>query len=229
MGTTSTISSLAPAVGQRLQDDSFIFWQEQFEVFAGLAEGITELLLIIGRPTVIFNQPVTLQPNTVFQSIPSGLLAITDINLSGRRLPKTTLRSLDVLAASWSSSWESDRAAQPARWAPVGLNMFVVHPAPLQPVSANVTGIAYPLTDTWPPDGTETSPFHKEIDQALQLFATSYCRLKEIGDDAAVGMQLYQQFLEIGQRLSVIEDRRDSLVWTRSIGAPSAPSQVNKR
>jgi hypothetical protein len=229
MPSTSTIASLAPDVQNRLQDPSGIFWNQQYETFAGLAEAMTELLLIVGRPTATFNSPVTLAANTVWQPMPSGLLCLTDIFLAGSRLKKTTLRSLDYLCASWSSSWESDRAAQPARWASLGLNYFVVHPAPLQPISVNVTGIAYPLTDAWPPVGTETSPFHVECDQALQLYATAYCRLKEIGDDAEVGMQLYQQFLEIGQRLSTIESRRDDLVWTRSIGAPTAPSQVAHR
>jgi len=229
MALTSTIAEMAPAVGERLQDPTFVFWNQTYEVNAALAEAISELLLIVGRPTAIFNQPVTIQPNVVWQQMPSGLLAVTDIYLSGKRLAKTTLRSLDNLCASWSSSWESDRAAQPARWAPVGLSMFVVHPAPLAPVQASVTGIAYPLTDSWPPNGTETSPFHKEVDQALEMFAASYCRVKEVGQDFQEGLALYTQFLEIGQRLSAIEDRRDSLAWTRSLGAPTAPSQVSHR
>jgi hypothetical protein len=229
MPSTSTIAQLAPAVGQRLQDDTFVFWNRQFEAFAGLAEAITELLLIIGRPTTIFNQVVTIQPNSVWQAMPSGLLCLTDIRLAGRRLNKTTLRSLDNLCASWTSSWESDRAAAPARWAPLGLASFVVYPAPLWPIQVNVTGIAYPITTSWPPSGAEQSPFHAEVDQALQLYAAAYCRTKEVGQDAEMGWALYQQFLEIGQRLSQIEDRRDSLVWTRSLGAPTAPSQVAHR
>jgi hypothetical protein len=177
MPSTSTIAQLAPAVGQRLQDDTFVFWNRQFEAFAGLAEAITELLLIIGRPTTIFNQVVIIQPNSVWQAMPSGLLCLTDIRLAGRRLNKTTLHSLDNLCASWSSSWESDRAAAPARWAPIGLASFVVHPAPLQPIQVNVTGIAYPITTSWPPSGSEQSPFHAEVDQALQTVSLRhYCR-----------------------------------------------------
>jgi len=229
MPATSTITQLAPAVGQRLQDPTFVFWNEQYETFAGLAEAITELLLIVGRPTAIFNQPVTIQPNTVWQAMPSGLLAITDIFLAGTKLKKTSLRALDVLCASWTSAWESDRAAAPARWAPLGLNYFIVHPAPLRPVTVTITGLQYPILTAWPPNGSEASPFHAEVDQALQMFAAHYCRVKEVGQDMEEGLPLYQAFLEIGQRLSAIEDRRDSLVWTRSLGAPTAPSQVAHR
>lgn len=229
MAQTSTLAEMAPQVQDRVQDPNGIFWLRQFEVFAGLAEGISELLLIIGRPTQIFNQQVMLQANTVWQPMPPGLLAITDIRSTASRLQKTTLRALDYTCAGWTSSWESDRGPQPLHWAPLGLNYFIVHPAPVYAIPVNVTGIAYPLTDTWPPDGTETSVFHKEIDQALQLYAAYYCRVKTGGQDAEEGFALYQQFLEIAQRLSVIEERRDDLIWTRGMGAPTAPSGVSHR
>src|ERR1035437_434531 len=224
MAQTSTIAQLAPAVGQRLQDDTFVFWLEQFEVYAALAEGISEAMLILGRPQVQFNLPVILQPNVCWQPMPANCLALVDVRLAGRRLNKTTLRSMDVLCASWSSNWESDRAAQPARWFPVGLSMFGVHPAPLQPIQVDVTAITYPIQTAWPPSGAEQSPFEVNFDQALQMAATAYCRQKEGGQDAEEGMPMYQAFLEICQRMSGIQDRCDSLVWTRSLGAPTAPS-----
>jgi hypothetical protein len=226
---TSTLAALAPQVQDRLQDPLGIFWNEQFEINAALAEGISELLLIVGRPTQIFNESVILQPNTVWQPMIPGLLCITDIRGTSSRLQKTTLRALDYTCSSWTSSWESDRAAFPIHWAPLGLNYFIVHPAPILPIPVNVTGIAYPFTDTWPPASTDTSPFAKNVDQALQLYAAAYCRVKTVGQDAEEGFAIYQQFLEIAQRLSAIEDRRDSLVWSRSLGAPTAPSQVSHR
>lgn len=229
MALTSTLAELAPQVSDRLQDPTNVFWQYRYEVLAGLAEGISELLLLIGRPTVIFNSPLVLTPNTCFQPMPTGLLCLTDIQTSISRLRKTSLHSLDYTTASWSSSWESDRAAIPARWAALGLTQFIVHPAPLQPISVNITGIAYPFIDAWPPVGTESSPFHKEINQALQLFAASYARCKETGLDFQEGLALYSAFLEIGQRLSQIEDRKDSLVWSRALGVPTAPSVVSHR
>lgn len=229
MATTSTIAQMAPPVSERLQDDTNIFWNLDFEVYAGLAEAISELMLIIGRPTVVFNQPINPVVNTCFQPMIPGLLCITDIRSTSSRLNKTTMRSLDVLCASWTSSWQSDRGPQPQRWAPCGLSKFILHPAPIQPIVLNVTGIQYPVLTPWPPSGAETSPFHKEINQALEMYAASYCRVKEIGQDFQEGLVLYNQFLEIAQRLSVIESRRDDLVWTRSLGGPTAPSQVSKR
>lgn len=226
---TSTIASLAPAVGDRLQDPTFTFWLENFEVYAGIAEAMSELLLLVGRPTNYFNQLVTIEPNTCFQEMPSGLLCITNINLNGSFLKKTSLHSLDYTQSSWSSAWQSDRAASPARWAPLGLNLFIVHPAPLYPITAQVTGVQVPLSDTWPPSGNETSPFEKNLDQALELFAASYCTVKETGNEFVEGQKLYQQFLSIAKRYTQIQDRRDDLIFSQSFGTPTAPSVVSKR
>lgn len=229
MALTSTIAELAPDVSERLQDDSNVFWSLDYEIFGGLAEAISELLLIVGRPTQTFNQSFTPALNTCFNAMPSGVLALTNIRSTLSNLPKTSLRNLDYLCSSWSPSWQSERGPIPKRWAPLGLNMFVLHPAPTQPIELNITGIQYPFLDSWPPNGTETSPFAKEFNQALQLYAASYARTKEIGQDFQEGLSMYQQFLEIGQRMSVIEDRKDSLVWCRAFGAATAPSQVAHR
>lgn len=220
---------MTPQVGDRLQDPTFTFWNEQFEVQAGLAEAISELLLIVGRPTQIYNGTVILTPNTVWQPLPPNVLALTTIRCNGALLWKSTLHSLDYLQASWGSNWQSDRGPLPKRWAPLGLSMFVVHPAPLQPIKVQISAIEYPFLDTWPPNGTETSPFHKEVNQALEMYSAAYCRIKEIGQDHAEGQQLYQRFLAIGRRLTQIEDRRDDLVFTQSFGVPTAPSQTSAR
>lgn len=226
---TSTIAAMAPQVAARLQDPNSTFWLLNFEMYAGIAEGISELLLMIGRPTVQFDTQITLQPNTVWQSMPANVLALTNIQCNGSMLKKTVLHSLDYLQASWGSGWESDRGPAPQRWSPLGLNYFIVHPAPLQPIQVNIAAIQYPILTTWPPNGTELSPFEKNIDQALQVYATAYCRMKETGNDAEVGFGLYKEFQKIAQRYSQIQDRRDDLVWTQSFGAPTAPSQVSKR
>lgn len=229
MATTSTISSLAPDVQNRVQDPGGVFWNLQFEINAALAEAVNELLLILGRPTQFFDQVVTLQANTCFQPMPPGVLAITNIRGTLSQMWKTTLRTLDYMQGSWNSSWASDRAAQPARWAPLGLSQFIVHPAPLQPISVNITGVAYPFTGTWPPTGAETVPFQKNLDQALEMYAASYLRIKDIGQDFQEGQLLYQRFMDIARRATTLEDRRDDLVFSYAAGAPTAITQNTKR
>lgn len=226
---TSTLAAMAPQVQSRLQDPDGIFWNLNFEIYPALAEAVSELLLIVGRPMALFNVPVVLTPNTVWQPMVPGMLCVTNIQSGGSFLKKTVLHSLDYLMASWGPSWESDRAAQAQRWAPLGLGTFIVHPAVTQPVQVQVSGIAYPFTDPWPYSGTDVSVFEKNIDQALQMYAASYCRLKETGQDADEGFELYKRFQQIAQRYTQIQDRRDDLVWTQSFGVPTAPSQTSKR
>lgn len=229
MGLTSTIANLSQQALDRVQDPTGIFWSRQFEAYSALVEGISELMLAIGRPMIQNSLVVTLTPNTVWQPMPAGMLSIAQIRCAGSQMWKTSLHALDYLQASWSSSWESDRAALPNRWAPLGLTTFIVHPAPTQPISVTMAGLTYPVIATWPYSGTQVSPWHKEIDDALEMYAASYLRIKDMGDDMLEGQQLYKAFQQIAQRLSQIEDRRDSLVWSRSFGARTAPSTVSKR
>lgn len=229
MGLTSTVADLSQSTLDRVQDPTGIFWSRQNEAFTAIVEGISELMLAIGRPMIQNSLTVTLTPNTVWQSMPAGMLSIAQIRSAGSQLWKTSLHTLDYLGASWSPAWESDRAPLPLRWAPLGLTTFIVHPAPLQPITVVMAGITYPVIATWPYDGTQTSPWHKEVDDALEMYAASYLRLKDLGDDMLEGQQLYKNFQQIAQRLSAIEDRRDSLVWSASFGARTAPSQVSKR
>ena len=229
MAMTSTIAEMSEPVLERLQDPTGVFWSRQNEIYSGLAEAISELLLIIGRPTQQFNTAIQLVPNTVWQPIPPQMLAITNILCNGSQLWKTTLRSLDYLQSSWQSNWESDRGPFPLRWAPCGLRMFVVHPAPVEPITVTVAGICFPVVGTWPYSGTQSSIWAKEINDALQMYAAFYARVKLLGEDFQEGLELYKNFQVIAQRLTQIEDRRDSLAWSRSLGAPTAPSVVEHR
>lgn len=225
----ATISELQANLADRLQDPAGTFWLQTYEQFSAIAEGINDLLLLIGRPTQLINIPVTLTPNICWQSIPPNMLAITTIRSSTSMLWKTSLYAMDYLQSSWGSDWEGDVAMVPQRWAPLGLTYFLVHPAPSTPIIVQMTGIANPILTPWPPTGSEVSPFHQEFNVALQMYAAAYCKLKTVGDDSLEGDILFQEYLDIAQRLSQIADRRDPLIFSKSFGTPSAPSVVTLR
>lgn len=228
--TATPISQLATQVLARVQDPDAIFWDLELEVYPALVEAINDLMLIIGRPTTLYSTPVQLNPLVCWQPMPQNMLSITNIRSNLQSLWKVPLRTMDFTMSSWEPDWETDVADSPQRWGSLGLSYFFVHPAPSQPMTVLVAGIGYPVPSAvFPPTGAETSPFHKEFEQALELYAASYLRLKELGDDAQEGMELYKAYLAIAQRLTMIEDRKDSLVFSQAFGVPTALSRVTIR
>lgn len=230
--TPTTISTLATQVLARLQDPSATFWDLSLEVYPALEEAINDLMLILGRPTTLYQVPIQLVPGVCWQPMPQNMLALTNLQSNLQNLWKVSLRTMDFTQASWTSSWETDTAISPLRWGPLGFNYFFIHPA--IPTNASLTllatGVGYPVPQAaFPPTGQETSPFHDEFFQALELYAAAYLRLKELGDDAQEGQELYQQYLALAQRMTSIEDRRDSLVASQAFGVPNAVSRVTMR
>lgn len=228
---TATIGSLAPNVLNRLEDPTGIFWLQSFEVYSALVEAINEYLLLVGRPLQQVNTQLNLQPNTVWQTLPTGLFAITDMLVNGKPIRQTSLYGLDYLQASWDSSWENDTADNgPYRWAPIGMTMFAVHPAPSVPVIATINGMAYPASTTaYPYTGNEIIPFNHVVFAALEEYAAHYCRIKEAGVELQQGLALYQNFLGLAQRMTEIEDRKDPLIWSAALGAPSGVRPLFER
>lgn len=220
---SQSVATLGANVAARLQDPTAIFWNLQNEIYGGIEEALNDLMLLVGRPTIQYETLVTLTPNTVWQPMPANMLAITNIR-ANTNLWKTSLHAMDYVQANWGSSWEEDRATVPQRFFPLGLTYFGVHPAPLAEVQVVVAGVSNPFTTPWPPTGAELSPFHDEFNQALELYATAYCRLKEIGDDALEGNALMAQYMQIAQRLTSIEDRYDSVIFSQALGTPTAAS-----
>lgn len=228
----TTIATLASNVQSRLEEISGgagQWWSRKFEIFSALMEAQNDLLLLVGRPTQIVNIPFTLTPNTVWQAIPKGYLAITDIQGAASPLYKINLYDLDYMQTSWGSDWTQDVDAVARRWAPIGFNLFVVHPAVNVAQTVNVSAIQYPTSVVWPYDGTETIQFEDNYFQLLEEYAAFYCRIKEMGGEFEQGMKLFDQYMQGAKRMSQIQDRRDPLIFTSGYGAASRTNPTTKR
>jgi len=226
------ISTLANVVQQRLEEvpgSAGAWWSRQFEVYTALVEAQNDLLLLVGRPTQIVNIPLTLTANTVWQAVPKGYFAITDIQGSGSPLYKVNLWDLDYLCTSWGPNWTQDVDVVAQRWAPIGMNLFVVHPAPAYPQTVNVTAIQYPATDVWPYTGAETVVFSDEFFVALELYAAHYATIKELGGEFQNGLKLLDQYMQIAKRMSSIQDLRDPLIFTSGYGSSQRVSPTTMR
>lgn len=227
------ISTLAVNVQSRLEEFPTgapgTWWSLSYELYSALAEAENDLMLLVGRPTQIVQVPLTLTANTVWQSIPKGYFQITDITSGYGALYKINLYDLDYLQTYWGPNWEQDVGPTPREWAPIGFNLFVIHPAPVVPITVNVTAIQYPLTDVWPYTGSETVVFPDEMFVALEVYAAHYARIKELGAEFQQGVKLYQEYLKYAQRYTALQDRRDPLIFSMGFGASGQTNPMTQR
>jgi len=227
----ATIASLAADVQNRLEEPvgPGVFWKLATEIYPGLVEACNELMLLVGRPTQIVSQPFSIVPNTPWQLVPKGMLCITNVQGAASEAWKYTLEDLDYLQNSWGSDWEQDMGDVIEHWAPLGFNMFVVHPSVYTGQTVLLTGIQYPSTETWPYDGAQTVPFEDQFFSALQEYAAHYARFKEAGNEFSESNKMLQSFLDQAARMTQIQDRRDIYIWSRATGAPMQVNPIKRR
>ncbi len=230
-----TVNNLVPQVQSRLEEMSGPtgdgeLWSIQFELRTAIIEAMSDLMLLIGRPTQEVTQQFSLAPNTCFQTLPTGVFLLTNIYGLGGDIRSVTLHDMDYVQSSWQSTWSNDTSASgPVRWFPMGFNMFGVHPACTVPTTVTLTGIRYATTNTYPYLGTEPLIFHDELEAALEQYATFYCKLKETGPEVQMGLQLYKEYLAAAKRNTEIEDRRDKEIFSPSFGGGSGLDPLVKR
>jgi len=207
-----------------------IFWSLNMEAYSAVVEAICEATLLVGRPTQIVNVTYTIQPNTPWQTMPSGVLCITDIQGPGSAVWKSTLRDQDYLQLYNSSTWENDVSSQTTinRWFPVGFTQFGVWPSIPSTAGSQtvtITGIQSPVQSLWPWSGSQSINLHDEFLQAIEKYVAHYLRMKESGFEFQTAMDLYDGFMADMQRMTAIEDRRDPYLFTRGVGAAADRGQ----
>lgn len=227
----TTISTLADKVQNRLEETvgSGAWWSRVYELYSALAEAENDLLLLVGRPTQVVTVPVTLTANTVWQTMPKGYLHITDIQGASGPLYRINLWDLDYTQTYWGSDWEQDVADVVIEFAPIGFNLFVVHPAPAVPQVVQITAVQYPVTTTWPYDGTQTVPFEDNYFQIIEEYAAFYARIKELGSEFQEGLKLFDSYMQGAKRMTQIQDLRDPLLFTSGFGATQNVNPITKR
>lgn len=128
-----------------------------------------------------------------------------------------------------NSDWTQDVDVAAYRWAPISLNMFVIHPAVSTAQTVNLTAIQYPTSDVWPYTGSETVQFEDNYFQLLEEYAAFYCRIKELGGEFQEGMKLFDQYMQGARRMTQIQDLRDPLLFTSGYGAAQNANPTTRR
>lgn len=226
-----TLQQSAYKVEDRIEEPEGapVFWSESQEIFSGLVEAICEAALLVGRPVQLVNQSFTIQPNQWMQTLPAGMLCMTDLQGPSTQVWKFDLRAMDYAFTGLSGpDWENDVTTGQTifRWFPLGLGgQFGVWPSVPHAQQVTITGLQSPVVSAWPFSGTQAINLHDEFFQAIEKYASHYCRLKEGGVEFQTSLQLYAEFLSEMQRMTAIEDRRDPYIFGRATGAAADRGQ----
>lgn len=221
----ATIGDLANHTLQRLQEDpnAPIFWTEQ-EVLDAVVEAMNEAALLSGVVQVAQSAPITLPTNTNIVNMPTNAVCLLRV-LGPNMIRKTEMFTLDQM----NRYWENDTGPQITAWFPFGVNQFGIYPKLTAQQQVQVSYLAYPVTVAPPYAGTETVPFQEEFLDALEQYAAHVLRIKEGGNDFAISQMQYTQYLDTMKRLSLFQTRHDSIVFTRSVGAPVRVQKIEVR
>lgn len=226
----ATISTLSPYVEERLEEvaGAPVFWSEELEINSSIMEAMCDATLLVGRPDLSVNVPFTIQPNTPWQQTPKGLLCILNIQGPASEVWKVTLEDLDYALVS-DSGWEQDIGDSIIKWAPIGLNQFIVWPCVAQPQTVLMTGIQSPIQSQWPFNGSQTVPFQDPFFVSMEKYASGYCRLKESSQEFQEGVKLYEDYLQDMKRMTAIQDRIDPFLFSAATGAQVVSNPTTSR
>ncbi len=225
----ATISTLIPYVEARLEENSpSIFWKEDEEIASALMEAQCDLMLLVARPDQTVSVPFTIQPNTPWQVLPTGLFAMTNMQGPSSEVWKVTLEDMDYGLVS-GSDWEEDVGDTVKKWFPIGMGKFGVWPSVKQEQTVLITGVTSPIIGIWPYDGTQPIVFHGEEYVTLEKYAAAYCRLKEGGFEFEEGAKLYEEYLKDAKRLTVLDTRRDQFIFSGAIGGQTVTNPTKVR
>jgi len=228
----TTINQLAVGVLTRLEEPdpvNPVFWSLQNEVYPAIVEAMNEAALITGYVQTI-NNLITLPINANYVAMPKGWVSILTIR-GPQAVRKTEIWALDKLIPGWEGQGGTAAATsvnQITKWFPAGLTSYGIFPMLSVPQQVTITALAYPVTVARPYTGNEGVNFDVEFLDGLESYAASVLRYKEAGLEMETASQEYQQFLTTMQALSAYMDRHDTLIFSRSVGAPVRvnPSEV---
>jgi hypothetical protein len=221
----STLSNLGDLVQQRLEEPvgAGIFWERIGEIYPMLVEAMSEATLITGEPEIRQNVPFTLNAGQTIFTLPSPGLALLRIQ-APNWVDKTTLWDLDRMLPGW----ESDAGDAPDYWFPFGLTQFGIHPQLTASAQCFLSFIALPVPSGRPYTGAENVDFQSEYQEGFVDYAAHVAQLKEGGEEFIQSSKLYDRFLSKMVELSNFSWRKNSLRFTRTVGAPSRITPVER-
>jgi hypothetical protein len=221
----STLATLGALVQDRLEEPRGpgIFWSLTGEIYDMLVEAMNEATLITGEPEIRQKVPFTLAAGTTIFTLPSPGVALLRIQ-APNWVDKTTLWDMDRMLPGW----ESDTGPSPDYWFPFGLTQFGIHPQLTASIQVFLSYIALPVPTGRPYTGAEPVDFQQEFNEGFVDYAAHVAQLKEGGEEFLQSAKLYDRFLSKMTELSNFSWRKGSLRFTRTVGAPSRITPIEK-
>lgn len=222
----TTLADLGTLVQQRLEEPvgPGIFWDLMGELYPELVEALNEAALVTGEPEVRQSALFTFPANQTVIPLPVNAIALLRIQ-APQWVQKTTIWDLDRM----TPGWESDSGLSIDAWFPIGLTQFGIHPQLEASVQGYLTYVALPVPTGPPYTGLETIDFQAEFNEGFVDYAAHVAQLKEAGEEFVQSAKLYDRFLAKMTELSNFSWRKNSLRFTRNVGAPSALNPVEKK
>lgn len=222
----ATLSDLELKVYDRLEEDRSNprFWTP-LEARAALIEMLNEAALLTGQTEARRGSPTVIAPNTTVFTIPSDLVAITNMEGPSGAIPKTFVDDLDDMVPAW----ENDTGSSIRFWFPIGLSQFGVYPKVTDEVRVVLSGIILPVSSGLPYTGAETVPFQVEFHEAFEEGAAHVLKVKEGGQELLNSLKNYDRFLGKCGELSKFGDRKSPLRFSVSRGGAAKVTVVESR
>lgn len=224
-----------------------VFWSVQNEIRPALVEAMFEATLITGEPQVrskvIYTVPAATGgyggggyggggygegegPIFTPLAMPSDAIAILRVEGPGG-LPVRKLWIWDL--DKHYPGWETSVGDEPLYWVPFGLTQWGIVPNLTSPVQVILDYVQIPVNAPRPYTGAEPVPFQEEYQDAFEDYAQHVCQLKEAGAEFEQSFGAYNRFLAKMSELSNFAYRKNSLRFTRAVGAPADISEIRVR
>jgi hypothetical protein len=168
-----------------LVGDDSTFWQREEKDFAA-----NESLRVWQAMTGEFPATAFLTANgDVYYDVPRQLVSVQRVLFEGNPLAQTSLAELDYGSPGWEGT-----AGTPTSWAPIGLNLFALSPAP---ASGNIVveGLAELETLVGP---SATVTFMDDVLSSLEAYGHHYLVFKEGGQEFKAAQDGLQHVTEAG-------------------------------
>ena len=170
---------------ERLEESliSPVFWSRS-EILGYINEGLFELNNIAGKLHATDSVVVS---TSNFYNTPDATVTVMHASINGKALVRTSLEDLDRRDSKWESA-----TGKPKRWAPMGVNLFAIHPRPAsgtESVEFEVLKVPTLIVD----DATAVDLDDEFVD-VIEDYGFHIARFKEGGPEFANSMSALEDF-----------------------------------